>query len=789
MRSLTILTLGLILAGKLQPQIVLSTGFEEEGEPGKPADWLFRQSRGECSGLWDDSQAASGERSLRLSIPRDVTARAHWVCSKRLPLSPGADYRLSFRMMVAEVEGEAYVIGYENGGQDPAHWHDSPHVKGTEDWREYVVEFRTRPDAEWLLLVCKLRHGTGYAWFDDLKLEQLARVEQPAEDRIRTVPDDDGSALQAMWSPAQWCRGDQVHLVRGCLNPLSLFLWGDAKAVRAPAIVVELTAGLALRGPVVKGRGPMPEDVAIESEPVKHDGEAFRRWRLPIPEEPLLKGLRDTPHWETYQHVYVDVADSAPAEGELCWRLEVAGGVGPEHRLPITVSAEKPEKLVPPDDFLLYVQHTGALRHPDPGLRRRLVEYLGTAGIVGGLGMTFYEPEKTEIDRQYEALGFALHTWRFEGYNGTAPDDHRVVDIKGERSTSKVCPQAQVEHVEPWYGSLRGYYEAKLASGLKRLIIDYEPPVWDVCFCLRCRAAFAERFDLPADECATLPAEELTSKYAKQWGRFRAEQNGAIVKLHCDLIHGIDPEVAVGLCSWNGAQWTAERGGDIALFEPAAAFHAPMIYTSGAQFHDLVEETCERTQAPVLPFIELSDISQPRSLTLEQLRMNLLATGLSGGAGGFMWVGMECLDAGYMSAIARSVREIAALRAQVPFTREVPGWLTVEPVAERSRTVKVDGREIPLISPNPSPYVRTHVWGTGAQAMVALLNYSETDTFRMAIKGPAAGAVGYKLVDPLTGRQLTGDGGEAWSPAAFERGAIIEVSPQGLAAVAVSMVK
>ncbi len=789
MRSLTILTACLLLAGRPSGQILLSTSFEEEREPGQPAEWVFRQARGECSGLWDDSEAASGRRSLRLSIPRDATARAHWACGRRLRLDPDTDYRLSFRMMVAEVQGEAYVIGYENGGQDPEHWHDSPHVKGSEDWKEYVVEFRSRPDAEWLLLVCKLRHGTGYAWFDDLKLEQIDLAEEPRERGLRAVPEDDGFVLQAMWSPAQWCRQDQIHLVRGHLNPLSLFFWGDRSEVKAPAIRLELSRGLTVRGPVVRGRGPMPADATVAPEAVEQDGRSFFVWRLPIPEEPLVTRLGERPHWEDYYHVYVDVADSAPARGELRWRLEVGGTVGPEHQLSITVSAEKPGKLVPPADFRVSLQHTGPLRHPDPAVRRRLVEYFGAAGIVGGLGMTFYEPEKVEVDQQYLDLGFELHTWRFDAYNGAAPDEHRLVDIKGERSSSKVCPQSQIEHIQPWYDDLRAYYQAKLAGGLKRLIIDYEPPMWNVCFCERCRAAFAGRFDLPADECATLPAEELTAKYAKEWGRFRAEQNGAIVKLHCDLIHGIDLEVDVGLCSWNGVQWTAERGGDIALFEPAAAFHAPMIYTSGAAFHDIVEETCNRTRAPVLPFIELSDISQPRSLTPEQLRMNLLATGLSGGAGGFMWVGVECLDAGYISAIARSVREVARLRECVPFTRDAPGWLTAQPVPESSRTVEVDGREIALVSPNPAPYVRMHAWGADEQALVAFLNYSETDTFKMAVKCSRADTESYTLVDPLMGRQAAGGKGERWSSAALERGATVEVPPYGLAAIAVAVAR
>ena len=787
MRLFPLLITAVPLTATSSPQVLLQTSFEEDGRPGQPKDWSFRQARGECAGRWDDTEAASGGRSIRLSIPRDDTARAHWVHAERIPLGPNTTYRLSFKLMVAEVEGEAYVICYENGGQDAEHWHDSPHTKGTEDWKEYTVEFRSRPDAEWMSLVCKLRHGTGYAWFDDLRLEAAPEADQTERAEVRVVPEDDGFVLQAMWTPAQWCRQDTIHLVRGHLNPLSLFFWGDKARVRAPGIVVELTEGLTLRGPMVRGRGPMPEDSGVEPEMVDRDDRRRHRWRLRIAEEPLVSRLREEPNWEGYHHVYVDVADDAPAEGELRWRLEVAGEPGPEHRLPIGVSVQKPGKLTPPDDFRIYVQHTGALRHPAPNVRRRLVEYLNAAGIVGGLGMTFYEPDKAQVDQQYRQLGFDLHTWRFDAYNGEAPETHRIVDLQGEPSTTKVCPQAQIERVQPWHDSLRGYYQGKLAGGLKRLVIDYEPPVWNVCFCSRCRKAFAKRFALPADECATLGADELTAKYPEQWGRFRAEQNGAIVKLHCNLIHEIDPEVAVGLCSWNGMAWTAGRGGDIALFEPEAAFHAPMIYTHGVAFHDIVRETCVRTRAPVLPFIELSDISQPRSLTPEQLRMNLLATGLSGGAGGFMWVGIECLDAGYMEAIARSVREVARLRESVPFRRAAPTWLTVEPVAERSRTVKVDGREITMISPNPAPHVRTHLWGTREKTVVALLNYSDSDSYKMAVKLTEAGNRTYRLSDALTGRRLMGKEGEAWSAEALAEGATVGVPPQDLAAVVVAI--
>ena len=93
-----------------------------------------------------------------------------------------------------------------------------------------------------------------------------------------------------------------MHLVRGHLNPLGVFFWGDKETVKAPAIVLEASEGIAMRGPVVMGRGPMAEDVHPEPRMVQRDGKTFRAWRFPIPEQPLLRGLRDKPRWDMYHH-------------------------------------------------------------------------------------------------------------------------------------------------------------------------------------------------------------------------------------------------------------------------------------------------------------------------------------------------------------------------------------------------------------------------------------------------------------------------------------------------------
>lgn len=788
MRGLLTASLVVTICGLSHAQVVFRADFETEDRPGQPEGWVFQQVKGDCSGAWDDREAAVGTRSVRMSIAGGEDSVAHWHYQGRIPLKPSTRYRLTARIMVAEVEGEAYLIVYQNGGQDPQHWQITGRLRGTEDWREEVVEFRSRDDAEWLMMTAKLRFGAGHAWFDDITLEELPDAPEAPGPRLREFPPDDGFPLQAMWTPAQWCREDVLHLVRGGLNPLSVFFRGEREAVEAPALVVRATEGISVRGPVVRGRGPMPEDDQPQPRVEERDGRTWNVWRFPLPEDPLLRNLRDRYSWTEYYHLHADVAPDAPSEGELRWQLESGGALGPEHRLAVSVPPDIPGPLAPPDDFRIYVQHTGGLRHPDAEVRRRLIEFLNTAGIVGGLALTFYEPHLTDVDEQFRALDFDLHTWRFEGFSGSADEDSRLVDRAGERSPGRVCPQAQIERVQPWYDNLRAYYAEKLAGGVKRLIIDYEPPVGNICFCARCRAAFAARFDLDAAAVAALEPDDLLREHREQWGRFRAEQNGAIVKLHCEVIHEVDPEVAVGLCSWPGTRASAAAGADIAIFEPEAAFHAPMIYTHGTRFHDIVRETCEHTSAPVLPFIELHDISQPRSLTPAQLRMNLLATGLSGGGGAFMWVGIECFDAGYMAAIARSVREIAALREAVPDEgrAEAAARVTVTPVAETLRRVRVNGREVEMTSPNPAPHVRSHAWGTQRATLVALLNYDETRPYTMRVSLDVPPGAGYRVVDALSGETLAPAGGEAWSAEALRAGVPVDVPAEGLAAVGVT---
>ncbi len=296
-----------------------------------------------------------------------------------------------------------------------------------------------------------------------------------------------------------------------------------------------------------------------------------------------------------------------------------------------------------------------------------------------------------------------------------------------------MCPQAQVERAEPWWSKLCENYRGRIHADTTMLIINFEPPVFNCCFCTRCRQAFATWAKLPADRVAGLTPAEIQQLPEDAWGRFRAWQNGQIVKHHCAAIHQANPQVQVGLCGPPRDDWTARRGMDIRLFEPEVGFHAPMIYSVGTTYADAIRVTCENTTAPVLPFVLASDLAVPNVFpSAAELRTNLLVTAASGGRGAVLWVGIESLDGEYLNALRQSLQEIALIE---PFTRTGKrcDGLALDSVPERSRTVKVGD-----LSFNVSPFntgttvLRQWAWQTPQGRLCVLANYDETNLRRIA---------------------------------------------------------
>lgn len=193
----------------------------------------------------------------------------------------------------------------------------SEYMRGSRDWHEREIVFTTRDDCEWGELQLKLWEATGFAWYDDVTVEELApdEVQAAAAETGRLVlPEDDGFPLQTIWYPAHRRADRTIHLLPERLNPVALFAWGQAEAIAAPHLIVEVPEAVTLLGTVACGRELPPDPVAVAPEPVQHDRLPYRRWRLPIREETLRAGLQpDGPNWTRYHFIYAEPGPAARA--------------------------------------------------------------------------------------------------------------------------------------------------------------------------------------------------------------------------------------------------------------------------------------------------------------------------------------------------------------------------------------------------------------------------------------------------------------------------------------------
>lgn len=707
----------------------------EQGQGGQPTGWRFDAQRGDVAGTWDAAEPAGGH-SLRLQV-KAAGGRATWTCTERLPLKPATNYRLRLKVLRANVQpgGRAYVILYENGLEYPDRWHVTPFWGGTQDWVSYTLSFRTREEASWGRLQCKLWEAPGYAWFDDLVLEELGPDETLPEvfAKQRPAPADDGAPVQVMWYPAQRRPDSTLHLLPGLLNPVAFFPWGRKAEVAAPYLIVETPPQVTLQGPVTSSREPIPEAVTLHPQRVSRGGQPAWRWRVPLPEGLLQARLRPSgPEWTAYHFLYVRPEAGCPEQFTWIWQTECGGKLGPRHEIPARLENCATGKLARVPAFPLYAQHSDALRLPTGEQRQAVLDYLAYAAIEGGLSLGNYQREYHALDQELQRQGFHTWEWLWDGYSQKGGEGFPLVYDTPKGQAPRMCPQAQAERVEPWWSNLQASYRSRLAPDSARLIINFEPPVFNCCFCERCRQAFAAFAKLPPAQVATLTPQQIQQLPDDSWGRFRAQQNAQIVKNHITAVHAANPRVAVGLCGPPRDDWTARRGMDIRLFEPEVGFHAPMIYEVGTTYADLVRATCENTTAPVLPFVLASDLVVAGVFpTAEELRTNLLVTAASGGRGAVLWVGIEALDGELMNALRQSLHEIALLEPYLKDARRSAG-LKLDVPPQRQRTLTVDGQAYVVSDTDTSTSaLRQWAWESPRGRLVLVANYDEQSPRRV----------------------------------------------------------
>ena len=704
-----------------------------------PEGWQFISARGECSGVVDTTEPAGGS-SIRLDVPADETARATWAYAPRIAVQPETCYRLSFKVMLATPGGQgAYVIVYENGYEGPTHWHMTPRLGGMCDWHEQTITFKTRPDCEWLKLQCKLWEAVGSCWYDDLKIELIPEHEfTPAPSTVDYQPDDDGSPLQLLFYPAHRRPDRTLYLLDSAVNPIGMFFWGQGEQIDNPHLIIEAPPALRMIGPVVAGRSAFPDPFEPTPEVVERDGQQLSRWRVPIQVDSLTPWLKpDASRWDRYHFTYARPEPGCPESFILRWYLETRGRGGPEHEIAVRVVERDTAHSTPPPDFRLFTQHSDALRLPTADGRDAVLDYLHYAGIGGGLALSYYGIEYKPVDEELDRKGYFTWTWAWHGYGGAMEPGQQIVYDPDAKSPRKlVCPQVQAERQEPFWSGLVEGYEKALERDRPWIIVNYEPPWIDVCFCERCRKAFAKWAGLSEADVLEMTPKQMRELPDYAWGRFRAHQNDLIIQAHVDAARQTDPDIKFGVCGPPWTQWHADHAMDIRTYEPEVFLHAPMIYTSPRQYAEMTRSTCENTGALVMPFLLASDVAVPNVFpSAADIRLNMLATALSGGDGAVLWVGIESLDGEVMNALRRSMQEIAQVQPYI-FGGQRRDDVVAKPAATSVRTVVVGDRQIEMPSANSEAPIMLWAWESDAGRLVATISYDATTAHTLRVSGP-----------------------------------------------------
>ncbi len=152
---------------------VPNPSFEEPGRRERPAGWRSQTWGGQAEYEWA-SVGHTGEKSVKISSTQG--ADASW--SAKFSVEPFAKYRLSCWIKtdnLVATTGKGALINVQDMGEKGV----SPVVTGTQDWTKVEVVIDTG-SMDGIMLNCLYGgwgFATGTAWYDDVNLELLEKVE------------------------------------------------------------------------------------------------------------------------------------------------------------------------------------------------------------------------------------------------------------------------------------------------------------------------------------------------------------------------------------------------------------------------------------------------------------------------------------------------------------------------------------------------------------------------------------------------------------------------------------
>ena len=152
--------------------LLVNGGFEDGS--GSPSGWNSDAFIPDVTFTWDNAQAHSGARSVKIAstLPND----SRWI--QRLIVQPNTEYRLSGWIKTEDVAHTQQSVdaGANLSLFEPTSFTYSGGLIGTNDWTFVTLSFNSGSNTQ-IAVACRLGMWsgttTGVAWFDDLRLEEV----------------------------------------------------------------------------------------------------------------------------------------------------------------------------------------------------------------------------------------------------------------------------------------------------------------------------------------------------------------------------------------------------------------------------------------------------------------------------------------------------------------------------------------------------------------------------------------------------------------------------------------
>lgn len=183
----------------LQARIGIQNPDVEAGEGDTPLGWSHDRADDQHVASWSSEQPQSGQRCLKTTVAPG--AEATWIATRQgdITVTGSAKYRFSAWVRGQDVIGMAGWYLHVGNRQEPMLL--APTLSGGEGsfaWKQVTAEFTVPAAADRLSLGTVLR-GTGTAWFDNARLEQLGEGHVRVEvDAVETL------VLDEQQAPGEW---------------------------------------------------------------------------------------------------------------------------------------------------------------------------------------------------------------------------------------------------------------------------------------------------------------------------------------------------------------------------------------------------------------------------------------------------------------------------------------------------------------------------------------------------------------------------------------------------------